>query len=124
MSPAVNVPSTNTLLWKVATPTCVDNPEIFKLVAVIIPEKFPFFHGFVVDPTLYKPAVFGINPEVNSPPTLMSSESESPRLIVPPLKAAVPIKLEDPATSKLFPTNKSPPVVVIPPADANVVIPH
>ena len=48
---------------------------------------------------------------------------------MPPLNVAFPIKFEVPATSRLVPTYKlsstykSPPVVVIPPAEARVVIP-
>ena len=40
--------------------------------------------------------VLGNNPEINSPPTLISSPVPSPRLIVPPRKVATP-------TNSLYP---------------------
>ena len=47
---------------------------------------------------------FGTRFEMNSPATLMSSVSASPRLIVPPRKVATPTNSDTPSTFRLPPT--------------------
>ena len=83
----------------------------------------------MVIPISYVLSVFGTKLDTNSPPISISSLVESPIPIVPPLKVAFPINSDVPLILRLFatvnpaPTNKLPPVVVMPPDDANVVIP-
>ena len=107
----------------------VDTPTTYKLFVEVIPEINEFLeiykslHFLLSFPKSYKFDSLGTKLDINSPLTLISSVFSSPRFIVPPLKVACPINVETPATWRPWPTNKSPPVVVIPPLEPNVEIP-
>ena len=58
------------------------------------------------EPRLYCPSFVGVKLDANSPPITTSSLSESPRLIVPPLKVTTPTNSEVPVTFKSPPTFK------------------
>ena len=107
MSPAVNVPSTNTLFWKVATPTYVDTPATCKLPIPALADKNKFFHFWELDPKSYVSFMFGIKLEFTSALNTTLSPMLSPILIVPLVpeeNVTSPIKNELPVTDNPPPT--------------------
>jgi hypothetical protein len=64
----------------------VTPPVIFptKVFAVIIPVNSAFLHFLLILPKSYVPDISGFKLEPKSPSTLIVSEEESPRFIVPP----------------------------------------
>ena len=62
------------------------------------PAKLRFLHALPVAPKSNALFVVGTKSDANSPPMTTSSVSESPGLMVPPLKVTFPIKVDNPAT--------------------------
>ena len=91
----------------------VVTPELLIASASKVPSKYKCLHCCVAEPKSKVSSSSGTRLEANSPPTTMSSVTESPSLTVPPRNVTIPINYDSPLTNNLSPIETAAPTVTL-----------